>query len=792
MSNDQRVEELENCRAAITFVELACLLHDLGKCASGFIQSMLKHPTIEKYNHMHVLKSDKELIEKIGLKEFFEGYLAPVFLGSSAGRIVKEWSLDQISIKDFIEKHERTEPETKLIAFIQIADRKDAADDRTMPLAKQEKETNISSVFGKETKIEEDLDNARKSFYEELSIIWKGYETHLDAQKLRKEVYDAFGKLKNALAETRRAANDVSLVDHSYATASIMKALLCWDVLEDFSITLQNLLPTHRHWKTKLRVLGIGWNTNRLFAEAQSLSGIAGRERLVDRVKRSLEDFLEYDIPIGNVIYEDQNSIYFLVPENTPTIFDNLKEQIIKRVDALTDGSLIPIVKLSDPNPYPNKVITKTIERIKEGTTTSIQENLIPNWVRRWDKVSYAEVCIQCGKRPRTKDEDFCEFCFEMMKDGISDVLKSTVVPSVYKETVWTDEIADECGNVALIYGLFPLEKWLDGTLLKTMRIKTIQDIKNWNQAELMKTLKDETKVQGFFEDYSGLIRAVQKFEESLKNNDVEDAAKVLHPFLEPNFRPQKKELLQDTYTGLYSRAEPQTPAGVLEVIMTKSPSPSRIRKIWVETRNFFEDLSAVSQSSVLSEIGDYCLRLKFKPRFSNEEDERRLKFMKYRIIEVEKMGFETELPKSDLFWDGEFMYTTIRLEHYVLGDGLEERQKRIKSLIEDVTSSGKTFAVLKIKDRKISISIESYDFEKYIPTRTILVSPYLFVVIVPGNLAVDLLYKKYFTKYEGFFCKVSDRLPFNTGILFFKRKFPLYVALDVMERFTEYLLKLS
>jgi hypothetical protein len=460
MSSAKGVEDLKNYRDAIAFVELACSLHDLGKCTKDFTQYMLKlKPSDLKYDHMRILERDEELIRKMGLRNFFWGELGNVFKKSLVSDIVKKWDLDQISVKTLIEKHEMTweekrkrkeNPETKLIALMRIADKKDAADDRVMPLAKQKKETCISSVFGKEKKIEEDLDKARKSFYEELSSIWKNYDAHPDAQKLRKEVYDAFGKLKYALAETRRAANDVSLVDHSYATASIMKALLCWDVLEDFSITIHSLLPTKRHWKAKLRVLGIGWNANRLYAEAQSLSGVAGREGLIDEVKRYLKDLLEYEIPIGNVIYEDQNSVCFLVPDNTPKIFDELREQIINRVDTLTDGSMIPIVKLSDPNSYPNKIIAKTISELRERTATPISTNYAPSWKRQWDEVEYAEVCVQCGKRPRIRHKEFCEFCFRMIREGISDVIrKSTIAPSVYKETVWIDEIADEYGNVA-------------------------------------------------------------------------------------------------------------------------------------------------------------------------------------------------------------------------------------------------------------------------------------------------------------------------------------------------------
>lgn len=120
--------------------------------------------------------------------------------------MANEWNLNQISIKDFIEKHERTEPKTKLIAFMQIADKKDATDDRNMPLLKQDRDTYISSIFGKEKIINDDeLDKARENFYMELSSIWKSYKTQRNMQRFRKEVYDAFDKLKNALVLDKKS-----------------------------------------------------------------------------------------------------------------------------------------------------------------------------------------------------------------------------------------------------------------------------------------------------------------------------------------------------------------------------------------------------------------------------------------------------------------------------------------------------------------------------------------------------------------------------------------------------------
>ncbi len=805
MSNNQSIKTIQDCRDAIISVELACLLHDLGKCASSFTQYMLESSQTKKYNHMNVLKTDEALVEGNGLRDFFENPLATNFLNSIQSRCLpNEWDLNQISIKDFIEKHERTEPKAKLIAFMQIADKKDATDDRNMPLLKQEKETYISSIFGKEKRAEE-LDKARKEFYKELSSVWKSYKTQKDMQKLRKDIYDAFDELKNALAETRRAANDVSLVDHAYATAAIMKALVCGDVLENFSKPFQSLLPTYRHWKAKLRILGIGWNTKKLFAETQSLSGIAGRELLVERVRQYLENFLEYDVPIGNVIYKDQNTICFLVPENSHVIFNELKEQIIKNIDALTDGALIPAFELSKSSPYPNKVVTKTIERLREKNATPIQESLMPTWVNRWSTSVSSEICTQCGKRPRRSSEELCEFCIELIREGASDSTKKAIVtPSVYNETVWIDEIADKNGHVALVYGLLPLGKWLDGTLLRSLSIKTVQDIKNVNQKELIEKLTSGTEIREFFADYYKLITAFQKFEELLKNHCLEDAAKLLQPFLDPKFRPRTTELLQDTYTGLYSRAEPQTPAGVLEVTMTKPPSPSRIRKIWNETQKFFQEFATITQASVCSEIGDYCYRLKFKPKFFDKEDEQLLKSIKSPILEVDKFDSEIKLPKSDLFWDGEYAYTTIRLEHYASSSVtkekskkalLNEKQEHIKQVTEKLATSNKTFVTIKEKRNKrekIALAIESYSFEKYIPVRTILVSPNLFVTLVPAELALSIIQKEYLPKYQECFGKVADRLPLNMGILFFKRKFPLYIAMDVMAKLADNLLSLS
>jgi hypothetical protein len=397
-----------------------------------------------------------------------------------------------------------------------------------------------------------------------------------------------------------------------------------------------------------------------------------------------------------------------------------------------------------------------------------------------------------------------------LTRKGAEPTKKPNADTKGYQESVWIDEIADEKGNVALIYSVIPLTEWLNGARLKTLQVKTIRDVGNYPQKSVGMS-KDDTRIEKFFGNYQELVGEIQTFEESLKNNNTENSRKILCPFL--NFWPnkwetwdlqRKEKFLDGIYQGLTHRAESEDPARILEVLMTKSASPSRMRKIWMETQAFFEELSAVTQGAVRSEMGDYCLRLRFKPKFLNADDERLLESINSGILEVEKFNSETKLPKSDLFWDGEYAHTTIRLEHYALSGGsnkkpkgivLKEKQEYIKRIIEKLAASSGTFVTAKNKknkEGKIHIAIDSYSFEQYIPTRTILTSPNLFATLVPAELALNLLQNEYLPKYQECFGKVADRLPLNVGILFFKRKFPLYIAMDVMGRLAGNLLSLS
>lgn len=825
----EKIESLKKYRAAIIYAEMGALLHDLGKCDEDFIKKHQKDVEEKSYiHHTKILEKDKDkkLISDLNLWSFFDttlDNLVLLFIPSS-GEIIRKWGLASTSLRDFIEKHHNNrsnrpfrQPDENLILLTALADKKDSADDRMMPLVKQEKGDVYykASVFGKETEMGTDsLNKNREHFYRELASKINNLgriNSKNSLNSFRKEITNmAYNSFKDAIAETRRSANDVSLWDHSYATASITKAFLVQDVLDNFSFNFPSDL--REHWKKKLKVLGVGWDTTRILEEAQDLLGISGRVQLIEKVKEKIKETLEFEIPIGNCIYEDNNRLCFLVPENIDPVLEEIKRKIVSEVVEISDGTIIPIVYVNkDANPYPSKLITDVLEELNERIKVPISLETIEiesiKWIKEWSENKEKEVCVECGKRPRVEDRNICWRCQKFRIEGAKGI-KSNYSAEIQDETVWLDEIADKNGNIALICGFIPSEKWLNGNMLKTIFVKTIEDIREENKNKLNKKLSNGKNVKDYFNTYSALRKCVEKFECALKDGQLDDAKKLIEPFL--NFTISKgkdknefKENLQSIYTSLYSRtsgSKIERMNKILKILFTKPPSPSRLMRIWTETQNFFIHLFNNTQAFIKNKVG-YCIRLKIKPKFAEKDKEffeRREN--KYQTYDLEKIEFDPKikLPKTDLWWDGEYFYTTIRIENYTEGETLEEKQEMIEENIENLKR--KDFPIiLKVKKRingkkkevKVKVGIKDIQTEKYLPVRKILISPTTYQVLVPADLTFELI-RKFTEYYEKEFSKVRGRLSLNFGCIFFKRKTPIFAILDGARRLVNSMKKKS
>ena len=800
-----KIDTLKKYRAIIILGEIGALLHDLGKLDGRFLKSQRKDVEgCKDYKHGEIIEKDKDMLSNLGLLDFFNNPLNKVLVPFiSTTEIQEAWNLSSVKLRDIIEKHHEREikPDEKLLGFVKLADRKDSADDRLMPLAKQEGKNCLASPFGMEINVDEDdLEKLRRDFYHKLAgmLNHAGIELSSDNAlfSLRENILKEWEKVSSKTpAETRRAANDVTLWDHSYATASIAKALMIEDILNNFSTSLPS--NASRHWTKKLRILGVAWDSFKIYKEAQTLSGIAGRDLLIEAIRKRVKTLLEFEIPVGNAIYEDQNFVCFLVPENLDLIFEEIKKMLITEVMELSNGSIVPCIELSDLSPYPSKIIVQTLDKLQTKIKAPLElEGSLDKvgWIKEWKDVRNKEICVECGKRPRMKDKDICEWCQGLRIEGAKTSSKKQ--NGVFEETVWIDEIADENGNVALIYGFIPLERWLDGTLLKTMFIKTIKDMQTeyWD-SRLSKKYKGQELRDFLFRDYMTTTKAIEKFIEELKRNNWGGAKILIDPFLSRDYSvPGRKDDLYDLLTNFSIRVGSDKPKYLVQII-TKPPSPSRLSRIWRETLHFVNELVNEAQEVVKESTGGYCLRMKIEPQFMDDEirkffEDKRNKCQPYELVELD---FDIPLPKTDLYWDGEYFNTTLRIENYVtahqaggLQQILREKQEKIRTASKKLINS---ILKIKIKDRgkdKIAeVKIRNVDFEEYLPFRKIMVSPNRLKILVPANLALKIIHR-FSNKYNNKFSKVRGRLSFNLGIAFFKRKFPLFAVMDGVERSIE------
>jgi hypothetical protein len=88
-----------------------------------------------------------------------------------------------------------------------------------------------------------------------------------------------------------------------------------------------------------------------------------------------------------------------------------------------------------------------------------------------WQEQKPADICSVCGLRPqgpvrKALERRVCDICEERRADRSR---QWAISESESNTTVWTDEVADINGRLALLVGRFELAGWLNGNLLNTL-----------------------------------------------------------------------------------------------------------------------------------------------------------------------------------------------------------------------------------------------------------------------------------------------------------------------------------
>lgn len=292
------------------------------------------------------------------------------------------------------------------------------------------------------------------------------------------------GKVREAFliaaGETRRPENEVTLWDWSHIVAALYKASLAGALLLGYQPQ-----PKELRW----RLLSVRVNSAMFLDNATRLPDLLVRQRLLADGFERVRKLLEEDYPLATRVYQDENANIYVVPnlsellsatDSTDHTQQTLKELIsaefaqgtVKADNRLAlSGEVIPEIKLDTTDWQAQRPdCTFDVPPIARIVSADLFTHADAQKVADWWQNTSADVCPACGLRPqgpgdKAKARKVCAVCERRRQDRAKDWAGNL------STTIWTDEVADVNGRLALIVGQFNLDEWLNGKMAQTLTV---------------------------------------------------------------------------------------------------------------------------------------------------------------------------------------------------------------------------------------------------------------------------------------------------------------------------------
>jgi len=753
MSHTPLLDKLKAAREDILKGEVGALLHDIGKLDPRFPKSKSKEGGVS-FSHEDIKKEKVVTDELIAL-------LDSVYMN------IKN---ERTSLLTLTRKHGQRKRQKKLISTLSKCDGIDSGDDKGVVRRKQPiNNTVIVSAFGKEkSKIDlTRLNNYLKELDKNLKHIFSLYiNRKIDIHCFRDSVLESIKEpFSNSLGETRIPANDVTLYDHSFSTASLYKTQLARAVLE-------GKVEGTEEW----RVFGLFWNGTRFVSQAKKVADALKRQEIIESIREKLKRIFEVEYTIGNAIFEDNDSIFFTFPafHDSEELAAECMEKAVEVIRKESDNDLWPIFALSQSRRSPT-VIAQMMEFFdgkkgieKESPVLCIQDKnseFLPYTTLENPTLEIPEyknekydICPVCRIRAKKEKHKTCDVCFRRRRGRITDWVGNRD----NSETIWIDEVADENNRVALVSLEFDIGDWMDGTFVNTLFSQSFED---WASNKKF--------------DKHSLDRPKEHLKEALehlrfvldKNKDKKERAKRLDIFFEDlDVSEENLDIhLANIAKKFGKNVDDLTENDLFNYLFHKQPSPARLRRIWRETEDFIEEVQKQIHAVV-----------KWPKRIVIEVEEEPARwddFSTGKITELVNLSPDN-LPVTYL-GDRKFITITSFEGYKAKSDGLKGVKKFLNQNIGKELKIKKDDSYNeKEKEQKIKITKIKPESRTYIPTITITKSPYQFQMLVPAT-SVPRVLEIVTSLYDDWFSKVKGKLPLKLGILVANRKFPLYVLLD-------------
>lgn len=371
---------------------------------------------------------------------------------------------------------------------------------------------------------------------------------------LRKFVFEKIKEwYSDLLSDSRFPINDVTLWDQAYMTTSLFKASLASIILDDSKLEeyMEECKKKNKkepNFIIKWSILGVQYDKLGLAERALKPYFIEWYRSAIDKVDDKVKRIIEIEYALGNEIYRDETGIYFIVPENISgqneegynlelgEEFYELKEKIIeafKEVELEIEKQFAnDKVEIFENQFFPSIFVTKpsrgtmNIAYLLEKNRENFLKTIYPkDFVNRCkeevNKVKdYDGLCQVCKIAVGKKREDIiiCEKCEKRRISRINNWIKKLNDENEasdekeidekketnnqknkngknreINETIWTGDLQDENGKIALVTVKFELKEWLNGNMLNTFVINTFlnPDIKYKDYEDCMNKMKD-------------------------------------------------------------------------------------------------------------------------------------------------------------------------------------------------------------------------------------------------------------------------------------------------------------
>ena len=220
-----------------------------------------------------------------------------------------------------------------------------------------------------------------------------------------------------ALGETRRPTNDVTLWHHCFSSASFLKAAMAEGVLRgDFKPWQddQGLFDIGRMGQVRFRMLGVRWDWNAITEGALAPVALVSLSDLRREVLESLRVLFEETTAVGNLTYDDDDGVMALVPgfwESDAAaaealfrkhVIDPLAPRIAECAQALGTGTPFRLC-WTEPTLYLTdyaEALGLVADSARQHHMQAGENELRSLWSAANAGDRMIQVCPQCGVRP--------------------------------------------------------------------------------------------------------------------------------------------------------------------------------------------------------------------------------------------------------------------------------------------------------------------------------------------------------------------------------------------------------